>query len=113
MLHPDFRHGTTRHAGSTNSPDTATDVSMHPAKGLLGDAPHATGLFLVASLDTGPPRLSPAVFDSLSGHDGSHNAAADPDRLEADAGPLLMMSQRAGHNGSSVELPLRQSDFSR
>lgn len=110
--YPGFSHGTTCYAGPMNRPDTAMK-SLPPAEGLLANAPQAIGLFLAALLDTGPPRLSPTMFDSLSGQDASHNSTADADRLNCSAGPSVMMSQMAGHRGNSVELSLRQSDFSR
>lgn len=111
--YPGISHGTTGHADLESRTDTAAQANVPAAEGLLGNAPQATRLLLAASLDTGPPRLSPAVSHSLSGLDASHDSMADADRLEPGAGPSVTMSQRAGHGDSSVELPLRQSDFSR
>lgn len=79
-------------------------------QGRVGNAPQAPGLLANASFDAGPPRLPPAVFDSLS---GLHASTAVADKPEEDASPSVMMSQRAAPCDSSVELPLRQSDFSR
>lgn len=114
MSHPGFSHGMSHHADAVSWTDAATAFDMPPAEGLLGTASKAAGPFLAAPLDAGPPRLAPAAFESLSGwsHSG-HSGTADADRLAADAGPSVMTSQRAGPGGCPVELPLRQSDFSR
>ena len=98
---------------SVSRTDATAEVDRPSAERFLGNVLEATGLFVDASLDAGPPRLSAATFDSLSGLNASHSSTTDADRVEADAGPSVMMSQRAGPTGSSVELPLRQSDFSR
>ena len=90
-----------------------TGADAPSTQGRLGIAPQGPGLLANASFDAGPPRLPPAVLDSLSGLQASYSSAAVADRTEEDASLSVMMSQRAAPCDSSVELPLRQSDFSR
>ena len=90
-----------------------TEADMPSTQGHQGNAPQVLGLLANAAFDAGPPRLPPAVYDSLSGLHASCSSTALADRPEEDASPSVMMSQRAAPCDSSAELPLRQSDFSR
>ena len=109
LQHPSFTPWMTSRPDSAIRTDATAEFDV-PC--IRGPAPQATGLLVDASLVDGPPCLIPAAF-SLSGLHASYSSTTDADRQQADAGLSAKMSHRAGPSDNSVELPLRQSDFSR
>lgn len=110
LQYPSSTPWITSRTDSVTRTDATAEVDMPSVQ---GHAPQATGLLVDASLDAGPPRLVPAARVSLSDLHASDSSTTDADRQEAEAGLSAKMSHRAGPNDDSVELPLRQSDFSR
>ena len=113
LLHPSSTPWVASHTDAVTRTDATAEAGAPSIQGHLGNAPQATGLLDDASLDAGPPRLSPAAIEGLSGLHASYSNTTDPDRQEAHAGLSAKMSQKAAPSDKSVEIPLRQSDFSR
>ena len=113
LLHPSSTPWACSCTDSMTRTDATAEVDMPCIHGHLGNAPQARGLLINASLDAGPPRLLPDAFSSLSGLHASYFSTTDADTQEACAGLSAKTSRRAGPSDNCVELPLRQSDFSR
>ena len=103
-------------AGSDPGPNrysTATAEASQPGEeGQLHSSHQLTGLFGNVSLEPGPPRLSAAASDRSQNSSCQHKTVAADDTAEANAVDRALLSQKAVLS-STVEFPLRQSDFSR